>query len=352
MTAISVVLPVQNAATAIVPLYDSLAAALGDMSWELIVIDENSPDGTADAVRTLARTHANVRCLQRVQDRGRASAIHWGVQASHGEIIVVMDGDARRQSEFVPKMLEWLGPGGDIVSVARPGVESGLANAVVNLRLGCRLADPFSGFFATSRGFFLRSIPRMQPDGFNVFFDLVYYNREARVRELALPDAPLGRTGLKPQLYVLWSLLCDMISKLSGGLAPPRLVSFIGVGVIGSSVHFSVLYSSLGFGAAFWISQALATVSAMIFNFSVNNVLTYSSDRLRSTTYYKGLLLYTIIASFGVVANVSTAQITYEHFKAHTFVAASMGILIDVVWRFVVSNRLIWGRSSVFRKAA
>ena len=352
MTAISVVLPVQNAATAIVPLYDSLAAALGDMSWELIVIDENSPDGTADAVRTLARTHANVRCLQRVQDRGRASAIHWGVQASHGEVIVVMDGDARRQSEFVPKMLERLGPDGDIVSVARPGVESGLANAAVNLRLGCRLADPLSGFFATSRGFFLRSIPRMQPDGFNVFFDLVYYNREARVRELALPDCPLGRTGLKPQLYVLWSLLCDMISKLSGGLVPPRLVSFIGVGVIGSSVHFSMLYARLGFGTAFWISQALATVSAMIFNFSVNNVLTYSSDRLRSTTYYKGLLLYTIIASFGVVANVSTAQITYEHFKAHTFVAASMGILIDVVWRFVVSNRLIWGRSSVFRKAA
>jgi dolichol-phosphate mannosyltransferase len=56
--------------------------------------------------------------------------------------------------------------------------------------------------------------------------------------------------------------------------------------------------------------------------------------------------------SRGRFANVSTAQIIYEHFKAHTFVAASMGTLIDVVWRFVVSHRLIRGRSSVFRKAA
>lgn len=352
MTDVSIVLPVQNAAPAIAPLYNSLAAALHGLSWELVVVDDNSPDGTADAVRALAQMYGNVRCLQRVQDRGRASAIQWGVQASHGGVVVVMEGDARRQPGFVPKMLEALGQGSDIVSAARPGVVSGLANALVNFRLGSRLADPLTGFFATSRAFFLRSIPRMQSDGFSVFFDLVYYNRDARVRELALPDGPLGRTGLKPQLYVLWSLLCDMLSKLSGGLAPPRLVSFVGVGVIGSSVHFSVLYASLGLGAVFWMSQALATVTAMIFNFTLNNVLTYSSDRLRSATYYKGLLLYAIIASFGVVANVSTAQITYEHFKAHTFVAASMGILIDVVWRFVVSNRVIWGRSSVFRKAA
>lgn len=352
MTDVSIVLPVQDAASAIVPIYDSLASALGSTSWELVIVDDNSPDGTADAVRALARTHGNVRCLQRVQDRGRASAIQWGVQASHGTAIVVMDGDVLRQAAFVPKMLEALGKGADIVSAARPGVLSGLANALVNLRLRSRLADPLTGFFATSRAFFLRSLPRMQQDGFSVFFDLVYYNRDARLRELALPEGPLGRTGLKPQLYILWALLCDMTSKLLGGLAPPRLVSFVGVGVIGSSVHFSVLYASLGLGAVFWMSQALATVTAMIFNFTVNNVLTYSSDRLRSATYYKGLILYAIIASFGVVANVSTAQITYEHFKAHTFVAASMGILIDVVWRFVVSNRLIWGRSSVFRKAA
>ena len=113
-----------------------------------------------------------------------------------------------------------------------------------------------------------------------------------------------------------------------------------------------MLYASLAVGAAFWVSQALATITAMVFNFTINNILTYPTARLKSGNYYKGLLLYTVIASFGIVANVSTAQLTYVHFRGHTFVAACMGIFIDVIWRFVVSNRLIWGRSSMFRKAA
>jgi dolichol-phosphate mannosyltransferase len=223
-------------------------------------------------------------------------------------------------------------------------------NRLLNFYLGVRLTDPLTGFFATSRALFLRSIPRMQADGFKIFFDLIYYNRDAAIKELALDFRSRQHGASKLQLYVVWLLLCDMISKLSRGLAPPRLVSFVGVGVIGSTVHFSVLYTSLATGAVFWVSQAIATVLAMIFNFTLNNILTYSDDRLVGADFYKGLLLYSVIASFGIVANVSTAELTYELFKVHTFLAASVGIFIDIIWRFVVSNRLIWGNLSIFRK--
>ncbi len=64
-------------------------------------------------------------------------------------------------------------------------------------------------------------------------------------------------------------------------------------------------------GAVFWLAQTIATVVAMVFNFTINNVLTYSDDRLRGAAFYKGLLLYSLIASIGIVANVSTAQIAY-----------------------------------------
>ena len=66
----------------------------------------------------------------------------------------------------------------------------------------------------------------------------------------------------------------------------------------------------------FWVAQTIATVVAMVFNFTINNVLTYSDDRLRGAAFYKGLLLYSLIASVGIVANVSTAQITYHRLKA------------------------------------
>jgi Predicted membrane protein len=89
-------------------------------------------------------------------------------------------------------------------------------------------------------------------------------------------------------------------------------------GLIGSIGHFSVLYASLALGLVFWLSQAVATVVAMVFNFAINNVLTYHDDRLRGVAFYKGLLLYSIIASVGIVANVSTAQITYQRFEGQT----------------------------------
>ena len=190
----------------------------------------------------------------------------------------------------------------------------------------------------------------MQADGFKVFFDLVYHNRNVTIRELPFEFQRRRHGESKLQLYVLWLLVCDIVSKLSRGMLPPRLVSFVGVGLIGSIFHFSVLYASMDLGAVFWVAQAIATVVAMVFNFTINNVLTYSDDRLRGPAFYKGLLLYGVVASVGIVANVSTAQITYMSLQGHTFIAASMGLVIDVIWRFVVSNRLIWGRSSMLRK--
>ena len=113
----------------------------------------------------------------------------------------------------------------------------------------------------------------MQADGFKVFFDLVYQNRKAATKELAFDFQRRQHGESKLQLYVLWLLLCDVASKLSGGLLPPRLISFVGVGLIGSIGHFSVLYASLALGLVFWLSQAIATVVAMVFNFAINNVL-------------------------------------------------------------------------------
>lgn len=360
---VSIVVPTYNEAANIPMIYDSLARALAGRAWELVVVDDDSPDGTADAVRELGRRHDNVRCIQRVQERGLASAVHWGVQAAHGEAVVVMDGDLQHEPALIPKMLDALQAGHDIVSGSRfldGAAEKGLSrrrrrlsdwgNRLTNAFLGTALSDPLTGFFATSRRLFLESIPLMQADGFKVFFDLVYHNRRVTIRELPFEFRGRRHGESKLELYVLWLLACDIVSKLSRGMLPPRLISFVGVGLIGSIVHFSVLYASLDLGAAFWLAQAIATVVAMVFNFTINNVLTYSDDRLRGAAFYKGLLLYSLIASVGIVANVSTAQIAYLTLRGHTFMAAATGLVVDVIWRFVVSNRLIWGRSSILRK--
>lgn len=360
---VSVVVPTYNEVGNIASIYESLAQALAGRAWELVVVDDDSPDGTANAVRELGARHDNVRCIQRIQERGLCSAVHWGVQAAHGEVIVVMDGDLQHEPALIPQMLEALQAGNDIVSGSRfleGAAEKGLSrrrrrlsdwgNKLTNRFLGTTLSDPLTGFFATSRRLFLKSIPMMQADGFKVFFDLVYHNRAVTIRELPFEFQRRRHGESKLDLYMLWLLACDIVSKISRGLLPPRLVSFVGVGLIGSIFHFAILYASMDLGAVFWVAQAIATVVAMVFNFTINNVLTFSDERLRGAAFYKGLLLYSLIASVGIVANVSTAQIAYMRLNGHTFIAATTGLVIDVIWRFVVSNRLIWGRSSLLRK--
>ena len=116
---ISIVVPTYNEARNVAMLHDGLAQALAGRSWELIVVDDDSPDGTADVVRGLGLQHDNVRCLQRVQERGLCSAVQWGVQAAHGDIVVVMDGDLQHDPALIPRMLEALQSGADIVSGSR-----------------------------------------------------------------------------------------------------------------------------------------------------------------------------------------------------------------------------------------
>ena len=364
-TSISVVIPTYNESRNIEALYDTLRKALDGHTWELIVVDDHSPDRTSDVVRRMGESHGNVRCIERVQDRGLASAVQWGAQAAHGETIVVMDGDLQHDAFLIPLMCEELRKGSDIVAASRflgGGEVEGLSsdarrqlsawgNRLANIFLGRRLSDPLTGYFATSRKLFLKSIPRMNADGFKIFFDLLFYNRAAAVREVAFDFQPRLHGESKLQFFVLWLLVCDMASKLTLGLIPPKLVSFMSVGFIGFSVHFSILYAVLGAGSEFWVAQTVATVCAMTFNFTINNILTYSTNQLRGLAFFKGLLLYSAIASFGIAANVSTAQLTYSHYKSYVWLAALVGIVIDIVWRFVMSSRVIWGRGSLVRPA-
>ena len=168
---ISIVVPTYNEARNVAMLHDGLAQVLAGRSWELIVVDDDLPDGTADVVRRLGLQRDNVRCLQRVQDRGLCSAVQWGVQAAHGDIVVVMDGDLQHDPALIPRMLQELQSGADIVSGSRflagrraEGLSSDLrqhlsdyGNRLVNLLLGKQLTDPLTGFFATSRQLFLES---------------------------------------------------------------------------------------------------------------------------------------------------------------------------------------------------
>ena len=109
---LSIVVPTFNELHNIRELLTRLEATLGVTGWEIIFVDDDSPDGTAAEVRNIAQTDPRIRCLQRVGRRGLASACIEGMLATSAATIAVMDADLQHDETILPKMLVEIEQGG------------------------------------------------------------------------------------------------------------------------------------------------------------------------------------------------------------------------------------------------
>ncbi|MGC8982195.1 MAG: polyprenol monophosphomannose synthase [Desulfurococcaceae archaeon] len=193
---VSVVVPTYNERENIGVLIELLDKHLKGFDYEVVVVDDNSPDGTAEVAEELAKRYP-VKVVKRPGKLGLASAIFDGINASSGDVIVVMDADLQHPPELVPALLERLGKC-DLVIASRY-VRGGRieewsllrkvfsVGAVLLARLlvpGCfYVKDPVSGFFAIKRGL-LRGWKPIEPRNYKVLVELLKELRGARVCEV------------------------------------------------------------------------------------------------------------------------------------------------------------------------
>src|SRR5580700_3923820 len=105
---LSVVIPTYKERQNVAPLVASLEAALQGINWEVIFVDDHSPDHTADTIRELAMTNPRVRILERIGRRGLSSACIEGMMASSASYLAVMDADMQHDETVLPEMLHLL----------------------------------------------------------------------------------------------------------------------------------------------------------------------------------------------------------------------------------------------------
>jgi dolichol-phosphate mannosyltransferase len=109
---LSIVVPTFNESQNVQELLRRLEATLGATRWEVIFVDDDSPDGTASVVRDIARADPRVRCLQRIGRRGLSSACIEGILATSAPIIAVMDADLQHDETVLPRMVAEIEQGG------------------------------------------------------------------------------------------------------------------------------------------------------------------------------------------------------------------------------------------------
>ena len=356
---LSVIVPTFNERENIADLIGLLAECLGDRSWEVVFVDDDSPDGTADVVREHAAADSRVRCLQRIGRRGLSSACVEGMLATTAPYLAVIDADLQHDERLLPQMLETLqqgdvdivvgsryAPGGDIGDWdAKRARMSRIAVRLSRLLVPADLTDPMSGFFMLRRSVLEASVHSLSAIGFKILADIfASVPRPLRFKELAY-SFRLRRAGeSKLDSASAWDFLMLLLDKLIGRVIPVRFLAFSIVGAMGVAVHFAVLTTVLhGMHRTFLTGQAAATLAAMSFNYAVNNVLTYRDMRLRGIKWFRGWLSFMLACSIGGFANLGIASAVYGLGRGWGL-AAIAGIVVGAVWNYAVTMILTWGR--------
>ncbi|GEM_PF-21892 len=354
---LAVVLPTFNERENVAEIIARLSDALAGLRWELIFVDDDSPDGTAARVRSIAAADRRIRLIQRIGRRGLSSACIEGILATSAEYIAVMDADLQHDERILPQMLSKLRAEALDIVVATRNAEGGsmaefAAKRVFLSRLGqrisrlvtrCDLTDPMSGFFLLRRAFFLEVVRDLNGGGFKILVDMLASSRRAvRLGEVgySFRNRVHGESKLDVNVGVEYLFL--VLSKLTGGALPTRFVVFALVGALGLLVNFvflSLLFVRLHLG--FSAAQAWATLAAMTSNFFLNNLITYRDRRLRGWYMPLGLISFCLACSFGAWANVSIAG-NLLRAGVQWYAAGLIGTVVSAVWNYSVSNLFTW----------
>ena len=354
---LSVVVPTFNERDNVTKLFRKLEATLSGVAWEVIFVDDNSPDGTWDVVRALARQDSRVRCVRRIGRRGLSGACIEGILASSAPCAAVMDADLQHDETQLPKMLALLQSGQAELVVGSRYVEGGSANSFDKQRasasalatevakrvLRVRVADPMSGFFMIRRDRFEQLAPQLSTQGFKILLDIVATAR-GKLRTVEVPYSFGSRLHGESKLDSLVALdfLGLVLAKLTNDVVSLRFLLFAMVGGTGLFVHLGTLYIALKlFELPFPQAQAAGAFVAMTSNFVLNNFLTYRDQRLKGFAILGGLLAFYLVCSVGLFANVGVAFSVYKQ-QPIWWLAGAAGALMGVVWNYAMSGLFVW----------
>ncbi|PPQ14608.1 dolichol-phosphate mannosyltransferase [Bradyrhizobium shewense] len=354
---LSVIVPTFNERDNVTVLYRRLEAVLANVAWEVVFVDDNSPDGTWDVVRALAQQDSRVRCIRRIGRRGLSGACIEGILASSAPYVAVIDADLQHDETQLPKMLLLLASDEADLVVGSRYIEgyksegfnkqragaSALATEFARKMLRVEIADPMSGFFMIRRDRFEQLAPKLSVHGFKILLDVVA-TAHGGLRAVEIPYTFGARQHGESKLdsMVALDFLGLVLAKLSNDIVSLRFILFAMVGGIGLVVHLTTLFIGLQlFKAPFAEAQAAGAIVAMTSNFILNNFLTYRDQRLKGFALLRGLIAFYIVCSVGLLANVGVAFSVYDQ-EPIWWLAGMAGALMGVVWNYAMSGLFVW----------
>jgi dolichol-phosphate mannosyltransferase len=337
-----------------------LSAVLVGVAYEVIFVDDDSPDGTAEIIRAVASTQPNIRLIQRMNRRGLASACLDGMLSGSAPYLAVMAADLQQDERILPEMLRAIKVGNlDLVVGARhAGSDSALNSLCCKFKSligNRRITDPVSNYFIVRREFLEETRYRLSCVGSSLLLDLLTSAKlPPHVCEVkfTLRNRVYGESKLN--LLTGLEYLQLVLARTVGNVIPPCFVLFTLMGLAGLATYFLVFSLALfAIPTSFDVAQITAAAAAMTVNFCLNNAFTFRSARLRGTkTILRGLLSFYAACSVGMWINLKMAHAAAT-LGSEWYSAGLFGLGAGSIWNYGVTKVFTWhaGRTQFTQRA-
>lgn len=353
---LSLIVPTYNERENITPLVERIHQSLSSYSYELIVVDDNSPDGTAELAKGLSAKYP-IKVIVRTNERGLASAVVAGFKQANGEILGVIDADLQHPPEFIPSLLKAVRDGADIAIASRyikgGGIEgwtfkrkiiSKGAKMPANILLSSarKIKDPLSGFFLFKKEVLDSAV--LSPTGYKILLEVLVRGKASKVEEVpyTFRERGRGRSNLtaKEQLNYLKHL--SGLAWYDGGIK--RFLKFCAVGASGTGVYLGLLtlFTEVA-GLRYMISAAIAYEISIITNFLLNDFWTFSDRRTLSTrSFFIRGIKFNLVSLVGLGIHEGVLIFFTDVVGFFYIISAIFGIAAAMLWNFFSNLTWTW----------
>jgi dolichol-phosphate mannosyltransferase len=351
---LTVIVPTYNERENISELIEKIEHVLRNIEYEIIVVDDNSLDGTADMVETLNARYGNILILRRLSKLGLISAILAGIEVSRGSFVAVMDADLQHPPELLPRMLKEVMSGVDITIASRYSLGGRIERWDILSRIVSRGAiwyahlllpqtrrvkDPVSGYFMFKKEI-LNGI-RFEGSGFKFLIELLAKAPGARISEVPCLFKPrkMGKSKRCLVEYYRYMLLC---LKLAGY----RPLKFVLVGTSGIVVNMVIFHLLVTLGIPIHLASPLAIEASILNNFTWNDMWTFRGERgrrvVRCLNFHGATLMGALINYLALLALIRTGL---THLTANL-----IGIFLGFTTNYLLSELYVWKAKAEERK--
>ncbi len=362
---VSVVVPTFNEAENITVLIDALGVVLSDVTHEIVVVDDDSPDRTWEVAREHASLAASpVHVIRRTDDRGLSSAVLTGMRAARGNILAVIDADLQHDETVLPMMIEQILAGADICVGSRKAEGGGYgewsksrrfaswtATVLAQRVLDTVASDPMSGYFAISRDAFAAAEDSINPRGFKILLEfLARSGPGAKIAEVGYVFRNRERGQTKMSGGVIGQYLLALVDLRLGRVVSPQFIKYALVGSSGIVVNLLGYVIARLAGMSSVPAVLLGVQASILWNFFMNNRLTFRALRYDRRSIWKGVGFYELVSVHGLFVQLCVF-LTIEEWAwfdflgtASSLASNAIGIGVAAVGNYFLHTNYTWSR--------